>query len=95
VCLWKSAAKLHRRRARCCPPIAPAHVPERPIASRSVLIASAAFVPQPQRLPPFLGCFFEEEGSAPGKNRTCDLGFRKTPLTCGATALGTCLVSTC
>src|SRR3982750_1200971 len=63
-----------------CPPIAPAHVPERPIASRSVLIASAPLVPQLQRPQPFLSCFFEEEGSAPGKNRTCDLGFRKALL---------------
>jgi len=46
-----------------CPPIAPAHVPERPIASRSDLSASAPFVPQPQRPQPFLNCFSVFEGS--------------------------------
>jgi len=32
-------------------------------------------VPQLQRVPPFFSCFFEEEGSAPSKDRTIDLGF--------------------
>jgi hypothetical protein len=83
--LWDRSPSCPRRNlaSRRCPPIAPAHVPERPIASRSVLIASAAFVPQLQRPQPFLGCSFEEEGSAPGKNRTCDLGFRKRHKTRG------------
>ena len=66
-----------------CPPIAPAHVLERPIASRSVLSASAASGPQLQRPQPFLSCFLVFEGSAPGKNRTCDLGFRNGPRTQG------------
>ena len=39
-----------------CPPIAPAPVPERPIASRFVLSASAAFVPQLRRPQPMLSC---------------------------------------
>ena len=63
-----------------CPPVAPAHVPKRPIASHSVLSAGSTVVPQLQRIRPYLSCFYENNGSAPGMSRTCDLGFRKALL---------------
>ena len=69
----------HSRSEAGLPEIAE-HLPERPIASHSVLSASAAFVPQLQRPQPFSSCFSEFEGSAPSKDRTCDLGFRKALL---------------
>jgi hypothetical protein len=53
---WKSTAAVH--------PNLKTHVPERPIASRSVLIASTAFMPQLQRPQPFWSFFFERNGSA-------------------------------
>jgi hypothetical protein len=37
-------------------------------------------VPQLKRIRPYLSCFYENNGSAPSKNRTCDLGFRKALL---------------
>ena len=37
-------------------------------------------MPQLQRPQPFLSCFSVFEGSAPSKDRTCDLGFRNSPL---------------
>lgn len=66
--------------ADALPSHCPAHVPKRPIASRSVLSAGSTVVLRPQRIRPYLSCFYENNGSAPGMSRTCDLGLRKVLL---------------
>ena len=63
----------------CCPPIAPADVPECPIPWPPVLI-ERRLRPATATAAAALSCFSEFEGGAPSKDRTCDLGFRKALL---------------